>query len=70
VIRLSVGAIGLSPLHSFQTGSGAHLTSCTMGAGSSFSEVERPGREADRSSKYSDEVKNGGAISPLPNTSS
>jgi hypothetical protein len=32
--------------------------------------VKRPGREADHSPQSSSEVKNGGAISPLPHTSS
>jgi hypothetical protein len=32
--------------------------------------VRRPGREADRSLLSSAEVKNGGAIPPLPHTSS
>jgi hypothetical protein len=33
-------------------------------------EVKRPGREADHSPQSSAEVKNGGAIPPLPNMSS
>jgi hypothetical protein len=35
-----------------------------------LSEVKRPEREADRSPSSSAEVKNGGAIPPLPHTSS
>jgi hypothetical protein len=42
-----------------QTGSGAHLTSCTMGTGGPFPEGKaRPGRDADHSPPSSAEVKN------------
>jgi hypothetical protein len=41
-----------------------------MVTGGSSPEVKLPGREADHSPPASDEVKNGGAILPLPNTSS
>jgi hypothetical protein len=40
-----------------------------MGTGGSFSEVKCPGREADHSPRSRAEVKNVGAITPLPNTS-
>jgi hypothetical protein len=36
----------LSLLHVFQTGSGVYPTSYTMGTGSPFPGVKRPGREA------------------------
>jgi hypothetical protein len=41
-----------------------------MGTGGAFPRVKRPGREADHSSPSSAEVKKGGAIHPLPHTSS
>jgi hypothetical protein len=50
---------------SFQTGSGAHPVSSPMGNG-----VEGPCREADHSPPSSAEVKNIGAIPPLPDSSS
>jgi hypothetical protein len=40
-----------------QTGSGVHPTSYTMGTGSPFPGVKRPGREADHSPPTSAEVK-------------
>jgi hypothetical protein len=40
-----------------QTGSGVHPTPYTMGTGSSFPGVKRPGREADYSNPTSGEVK-------------
>jgi hypothetical protein len=39
-------------------------------SGAVSQEVKRPGREADHAHPYSAEVKNCGAISPLPRTSS
>jgi hypothetical protein len=39
---------------------------CTAGIGGSIPGVKRPGREANRSFSSSAEVKNGGAILPLP----
>jgi hypothetical protein len=41
-----------------------------MGTGDSFPEVKRLGRETDHSLPSSAEVKNGGATSALPHTSS
>jgi hypothetical protein len=55
-----------SLLHSVQAGSGAHTASYPMGIGGSFTGGKRQGREADRSPPSSAEVKNGGAIPPLP----
>jgi hypothetical protein len=40
-----------------QTGSGAHPTSYTVGTGTSFPGVKRPGREADHLPPTSAEVK-------------
>jgi hypothetical protein len=41
-----------------QTGSGAHPASCTLGTGGLFPGVKaRPGRDADHSPLYSDEVE-------------
>jgi hypothetical protein len=56
-------------LHSVQTGSGVHQAYCPMGTVVSSPEVKRPGREADHSPLSGAEVKNGGAISPLPHLS-
>jgi hypothetical protein len=42
--------------HFFQTGSGVHPTSYTMGTGGSFPRVKRPEREADHSPPASVEV--------------
>jgi hypothetical protein len=39
-----------------------------MGTGSYFSGIKRPGREADHSIPSIAEIKNGGAITPLPHT--
>jgi hypothetical protein len=44
-------------LHVVQTGSGVHPTSYTMGTGSYFPGVKRPGREVDHSPPTSAEVK-------------
>jgi hypothetical protein len=55
-----------SLLHSVQTGSGTQPDSCRMGNGCSFPGVKRPGREADYTPPSSAEVKNGGAVPPLP----
>jgi hypothetical protein len=45
---------------------GAYSASYPMSPGSSFFGVKRPGRETDHSPPSSAEVKNGGAIPPLP----
>jgi hypothetical protein len=47
--------------HNVQTGSGAHPASYPVGTIGSF-----PGRAVDHSPSYSAEIKNGGAIPPLP----
>jgi hypothetical protein len=46
-------------IYIFQTGSGAHPASCTMGTGGSFSVAKAcPGRDADYSPPSSAEVEN------------
>jgi hypothetical protein len=59
-----------SLLQSVQTSFGVNAAFYTRGAGHSFPGVKRPRREIDHSPLSSDEVRNGGAISPLPHTSS
>jgi hypothetical protein len=49
-----------------ETGSRTHPASYPVGTGADFPEIKRPGREADHSPPSSAEVKNGGAIPPLP----
>jgi hypothetical protein len=57
-----------SLLHSVETKYGAHPASYPMGTGGSFhGGVKRQGREDDHSPPSGAEVKNGGAIPPLPN---
>jgi hypothetical protein len=58
-----------SLLHSVQTESEAHSASYPMGTGGSSPGTKRQGREAGHSPSSS-EVKNGGAIPPLPHMSS
>jgi hypothetical protein len=64
--RFSAGTRDFPLLHSDQAGPGAHPASYTMGTESSFPGVKRLGREADHSPPSSAEVKNDGAILPLP----
>jgi hypothetical protein len=59
-----------SLLHGVQTGSGAHPATYPTGAWSSIPGGKRPGPEADRSPPSIAQVKNGGAIPPLPHMSS
>jgi hypothetical protein len=61
---------GRAHLHSVQTGSGIRQASNSMGTESLSSKLKRLGRETDYSSPYSSDVRNGGAITPLPNISS
>jgi hypothetical protein len=63
--RFQVGTRDFSLLHNVQTGSRVHPTSCTVGNGTLFLRVKRPGCEADLSPPSSAEVKNGGTIPPL-----
>jgi hypothetical protein len=48
----------------------AHPSTSPMGTGGSFPGGKAAGREADHSPLSSAEVKNGGAVPPLPHTSS
>jgi hypothetical protein len=64
------GQESLPILHSVQTGSGAHPGSYPMGTGSLFPGVKRLKRETHHLPPSSAEVKNGGAITTLPHTSS
>jgi len=59
-VRFPVGARRLFFSHRYrvQTGSGTHPASYPVGAGGSFPEIKRPGREADHSPPSSSEVKN------------
>jgi hypothetical protein len=65
--RFPAGA-SFPPLHSIQTGSGANPGSYPMGTGGALLGVKHPGRKAELSSCA--EVKNSGAIPPLPHMSS
>jgi hypothetical protein len=58
-----------SLLHNFQTGSEAHPSSYTI-PGTLSPGVKGQEREADNSPPSSTKVKKGGAIPPLPHTSS
>jgi hypothetical protein len=68
-VRSLTGAKHFSLLHGVQTGSGAHPASYPTGAGALSLGVKRPEREADYLPPSSAEV-NGGAVPPLPHTSS
>jgi hypothetical protein len=59
---------GFSLLHSVQTSSGAHPTSYLIGTGTVSPGVKRLRREANQPPPTGAEVKNGGAIPPLPHT--
>jgi hypothetical protein len=52
-----------------ETGCGAHRASYAVGSGDSLG-LNRSGRETDHSRQSSADVKNGGATTPLLNTSS
>jgi hypothetical protein len=69
-VRFLAGARYFSLLHSVQTGSGAHPASYPIGSRGALPGAKRPGREADHSSPTSAEVKDGGAIPPVPYISS
>jgi hypothetical protein len=72
-VQFPAGAVkGLSLFHHVQTSSGADPTSCPVGIGAPFlgKWQKWPGHEAIDSSPSSVEVKNFGAIPPLPYTSS
>jgi hypothetical protein len=55
-----------SSLHNGHTGPGVHPVSSHCVPGTLYPGVKRPAREADHSPPSSAEVKNGGAIPPLP----
>jgi hypothetical protein len=65
VVLFPVGPRDFSLIHSAKTGFGAYSASYTVGTWG-----KRTGSEADHTSQYSAEVKNGGAIPSLPHTSS
>jgi hypothetical protein len=72
-IRLRTGRPGFdSPQYKifFSTGSGAHPASCLMGTGAGSPGVKRQEHKADHSPPSGVEVKNDGAIPPLPHMSS
>jgi hypothetical protein len=70
-VRFPVQERDVSVIHVVQTGSGAEPASCLMGTGGNhLVGITRLGHEADHSPPSSAEVKNGGAIRPLPYTSS
>jgi hypothetical protein len=68
-MRFPAVARGYSTLHSVQTGSGAPQPPSQWVPSALSPRVKRPRSEADLSPKSSAEVKNGGAIPPLPHTS-
>jgi hypothetical protein len=55
---------------SVQTGSEAHRIPHLVGVAGTFSTIKRSGCESDHQPPSSEEVKNSGAIPPIPNTSS
>jgi hypothetical protein len=69
-VRFPAGAKYFPVLHSVQTDSGAHPASHPMGLETLSPGVKRSSLEADCSPQSSSEVKNNGAILPLPDTSS
>jgi hypothetical protein len=70
LIRFLAEARDFSLLHIVHTGSGAHPAFCTVGTGDCFLGVKQPERVAYHSPPSSAEVKNGGAVHPLPHTCS
>jgi hypothetical protein len=66
----SPGRVKNFPLHVVQTSSEAHPVTYPMSIGGSFPGIKRKGREADHSPPSSAEVKNDGAVTPLPSTCS
>jgi hypothetical protein len=67
---IPAGPRDFSLLNSVQTGSGATQPPIQWAKRVLSLAVKRPGREADYLSQSSAEVKNGGAILPLPHMSS
>jgi hypothetical protein len=69
-VRFPEGAKDFSIIHSVQTGSEANPASYSMGTKGSVPGVKQSRREADHSPRSTAEVKNEGAIPPLPHVSS
>jgi hypothetical protein len=69
-VRFSSEARNLSLLHIIQSVSGSRPAFHQMETGGSFPGVKKQGREVDHSPPSNAEVKNGGAIPPLPHMSS
>jgi hypothetical protein len=69
-VRFPAGARHFSLLRSVQTSSEAHPASHQWVPEVPFLEVKQPGREADHSSLFNAEVRNGRAIPLLPYTCS
>jgi hypothetical protein len=65
-VQFPAGASDFSLLHSDHTGCGAHPASYAVDASGSFLGVKQSVREADHSPPSAAEVKDGGAIPPLP----
>jgi hypothetical protein len=68
--RFQAGIRDLAFLHSIHTASGLHPASYPMRTEGDIPGGKAVGREADHSPPSSAELKNGGAILPLPHTSS
>jgi hypothetical protein len=62
----SIPGRGTVFFHSVQNGSGIHSASIPIGTGVPSPEVMRQGSGTDHLSPSSAEIKNGGAIPPLP----
>jgi hypothetical protein len=54
--------------HSIQTVSGVHTASCIMVTVARSKRVKRPERESDHTPRSGAQLKNDGAVSPLPVT--
>jgi hypothetical protein len=68
-VRSLAGTREFFLLHNIEASSGAYPGSSTMGTRAYFPGVRWQGHEADHT-PFSAEVKNGGAITPLPHMSS
>jgi hypothetical protein len=69
-VQFLAGGRSFSPLHSAHTAAEAEPASVQWVQSDLSVKVKRPGREADHSPSSSAELKNGGAIPPLPYKSS
>jgi hypothetical protein len=65
-VRFPAGAGNSSLRHRVQNGSGAHPASYPMGTGALSLGIKRPGRAADHSPPFSDEVKNAWSYTSFP----